>query len=276
MSKQICLAMRSTMEVFEKFTAKMCAFLSFAHSRTNAPFRSDPVIEPMLQSIPDPFDSYGPPQSDDQIFSILAPLPTISQALPTTTTPSSSNEVPEDMPARSNTWAGDNLYSSQASSSNDPESPTTPTTPRSFSPPSLLSHRHSSPAMHANSNGAAKAETGTIRSPSNILSMISEDISQDTTSSYLNTSVQRERGGTIKAPKPERATSSSITDLVWKPPYAANPSYENFHQFEDVSSSQLDHTSFYQRSASAQSNSSIGSGLARETDETIMPIAVTG
>jgi len=28
----------------------------------------------MLQSIPDPFDAYGPPQADDQIFSILPPL----------------------------------------------------------------------------------------------------------------------------------------------------------------------------------------------------------
>ena len=28
----------------------------------------------MLQSVPDPFDSYGPPQAEDQIFSILAPL----------------------------------------------------------------------------------------------------------------------------------------------------------------------------------------------------------
>lgn len=28
----------------------------------------------MLQAVPDPFDSYGPPKSEDQIFSILAPL----------------------------------------------------------------------------------------------------------------------------------------------------------------------------------------------------------
>ncbi|KAJ7937264.1 hypothetical protein B0H13DRAFT_2226645 [Mycena leptocephala] len=55
---KICIVMRSTMDVFDRFTAKA----------------SDPVIEPMLQSIPDPFDSYGPPQSEDQIFSILAPL----------------------------------------------------------------------------------------------------------------------------------------------------------------------------------------------------------
>lgn len=37
-------------------------------------FSSDPIIEPMLQSIPDPFDSYGPPKPEDQIFSILSPL----------------------------------------------------------------------------------------------------------------------------------------------------------------------------------------------------------
>lgn len=35
---------------------------------------SDPVLEPMLQSVPDPFDAYGPPKSENQIFSILAPL----------------------------------------------------------------------------------------------------------------------------------------------------------------------------------------------------------
>jgi len=35
---------------------------------------SDPVIEPMLQSVPDPFDAYGLPQAEDQIFSILSPL----------------------------------------------------------------------------------------------------------------------------------------------------------------------------------------------------------
>jgi hypothetical protein len=45
--------------------------------------RSDPVIEPMLQSIPDPFDSYGPPTTEDQIFSILPPLMTTTSPGPT-------------------------------------------------------------------------------------------------------------------------------------------------------------------------------------------------
>ncbi|THH11538.1 hypothetical protein EW145_g595 [Phellinidium pouzarii] len=55
---KVSLVVRSTLDVIDRFTAKA----------------SDPVIEPMLQSIPDPFDSYGPPKPEDQIFSILAPL----------------------------------------------------------------------------------------------------------------------------------------------------------------------------------------------------------
>jgi len=48
---------------------------------------SDPVIEPMLQSVPDPFDAYGPPQSENQIFSILAPLSiSMSTGAPSTST----------------------------------------------------------------------------------------------------------------------------------------------------------------------------------------------
>lgn len=41
------------------------------------------MIEPMLQSIPDPFDSYGPPTTEDQIFSILPPLMTTTSPGPT-------------------------------------------------------------------------------------------------------------------------------------------------------------------------------------------------
>jgi len=37
----------------------------------------------MLQSIPDPFDSYGPPTADDRIFSILPPLMTTTSPGPT-------------------------------------------------------------------------------------------------------------------------------------------------------------------------------------------------
>jgi len=55
---KVSLVVRSSLDVFDRFTAKA----------------SDPVIELMLQSVPDPFDSYGQPHAEDQIFSILPPL----------------------------------------------------------------------------------------------------------------------------------------------------------------------------------------------------------
>ena len=48
----------------------------------------------MLQSVPDPFDSYGPPQSEDQIFSILAPLSIMANAQSSSTS-SPSTVTPE-------------------------------------------------------------------------------------------------------------------------------------------------------------------------------------
>ncbi|KDN43794.1 hypothetical protein K437DRAFT_237021 [Tilletiaria anomala UBC 951] len=49
---------RSQLEIYDRISSKGL---------------SDPVLEPLLASIPDPFDSYGPPKSEDQIFSILPP-----------------------------------------------------------------------------------------------------------------------------------------------------------------------------------------------------------
>ncbi|KAF9782285.1 hypothetical protein BJ322DRAFT_1111156 [Thelephora terrestris] len=64
---KLCLVVRSSLDIFDRFTAKA----------------SDPVIEPMLQAVPDPFDSYGPPATEDQIFSILPPLMTTTSPGPT-------------------------------------------------------------------------------------------------------------------------------------------------------------------------------------------------
>lgn len=64
---KVCLVVRSSLDVFDRFTAKA----------------SDPVIEPMLQAIPDPFDSYGPQTTEDQIFSILPPLMATTSPGPT-------------------------------------------------------------------------------------------------------------------------------------------------------------------------------------------------
>lgn len=106
---------------------------------------SDPVIEPMLQSVPDPFDSYGQPGSEDQIFSILPPLSILgpsSSPGPLMVTPQT---VTSDVCATgtSTGWAHGNgtLYSDATSEwadaipSTSRSLPKSPTKPRSSSPP---------------------------------------------------------------------------------------------------------------------------------------------
>ena len=51
------------------------------------------MLETMVQSIPDPFDSYGPPKKEGQLFSILTPLAMTPDA-----------ESPED---GVNSWTGE-------------------------------------------------------------------------------------------------------------------------------------------------------------------------
>lgn len=45
----------------------------------------------MLQAVPDPFDSYGPPPAEDQIFSILPPLSVMANAPSSTASPLTSS-----------------------------------------------------------------------------------------------------------------------------------------------------------------------------------------
>lgn len=71
------------MDVFERFTAKA----------------SDPILEPMLREIPDPFNEFGSPPAEDAIFSILPPLsimapsPSLSQSSSHSGTPSLTNDI---------------------------------------------------------------------------------------------------------------------------------------------------------------------------------------
>ena len=51
----------------------------------------------MLQSVPDPFDSYGPPQAKDKIFSILAPLSIMSNAPSSTASPMADTTPERDL-----------------------------------------------------------------------------------------------------------------------------------------------------------------------------------
>ncbi|KZT72638.1 hypothetical protein DAEQUDRAFT_663760 [Daedalea quercina L-15889] len=92
---KVCLAVRSTMDVFDRLTSKA----------------SDPVIEPMLQTIPDPFDSYGPPPAEDQIFTILQPLSVIANAPSSSSTASPLTASTPDLegsdggPSNNSSWA---------------------------------------------------------------------------------------------------------------------------------------------------------------------------
>jgi len=109
----------------------------------------------MLQTVPDPFDSYGPPQSEDQIFSILPPLsimPTApsSTASPTTRTP--ELDAIEGLPSSSSStnWMHSNpntvAFPSESSEWADAPSTPTSTSPTSSTPTSPTSRRHSAPS----------------------------------------------------------------------------------------------------------------------------------
>lgn len=73
---KVCLVVRSSLDVFDRVTSKAYV-VCYCFSRRKSEVyinRSDSVLETMVQSIPDPFDSYGPPKQEGQLFSILTPL----------------------------------------------------------------------------------------------------------------------------------------------------------------------------------------------------------
>ncbi|PPQ77747.1 hypothetical protein CVT25_011182 [Psilocybe cyanescens] len=161
---KICVVVRSEMDVFDRFTSKA----------------SDPIIEPMLQSVPDPFDSYGPPPAEDQIFSILAPLDIMTTATSSTASPltgstperdattslpsSATNKITSWLPGTNGTtytpesaeWATMPSPSSSATHSRS----TSPMPPSS--PPSVSSRRHSVPAVHRKSESKLRSVLSVI------------------------------------------------------------------------------------------------------------------
>ncbi|EJD01081.1 uncharacterized protein FOMMEDRAFT_135342 [Fomitiporia mediterranea MF3/22] len=168
---QVSLVVRSTLDVIDRFSAKA----------------SDPVIEPMLQSIPDPFDSYGPPKTEDQIFSILAPLSIFDNSA----TPSPKIHSTEVDPSSSfaaspggASWTDEHdAGGSSASDWADVHTPTPSPPPtaksaatvivnRTVSPPSS-SRRASYPGSSASSSGSSLPAPAPIRSPSGVRNVAS-------------------------------------------------------------------------------------------------------
>ncbi|KAF7331804.1 RRM domain-containing protein [Mycena kentingensis (nom. inval.)] len=170
-----CIAVRSTMDVFDKFTAKA----------------SDPVIEPMLQTVPDAFDSYGPPASEDSIFSILAPLSimpsTSSSPMPT---PIPELDAIEGLPVTDHhvwpTTSSVNFPSTSPQWSDDGRSDTSP---RSTSPPT----GRSKPSPSSTTRNPRKSESK-LRS---VLSPIDEALARQKSPDGRPGSLM----GTIKAKK---------------------------------------------------------------------------
>ncbi|KAK4688074.1 hypothetical protein P7C73_g2047, partial [Tremellales sp. Uapishka_1] len=70
-TSKLAFVVRSQLDFYEKIASKA----------------SDPIIEPLIMSIPDPYDSYGPPREDGQIFSVLAPLGLLDSSSPSSPTP---------------------------------------------------------------------------------------------------------------------------------------------------------------------------------------------
>jgi hypothetical protein len=113
----------------------------------------------MLQSIPDPFDAYGPPPAEDQIFSILPPLSIMN---PAPSTPGSllSTPVQALAPVLPAAWTSANggNFPDSVSQWADVHSPSS-TPPRSVSPPSTLGRRNSVPPSSSTSHHPRKSES---------------------------------------------------------------------------------------------------------------------
>jgi len=102
----------------------------------------------MLQSIPDPFDSYGQPHSEDQIFSILPPLSILAPS----SSPSPSTVTPQTV--TSDVFAiGTSVGWAHASSS----LPKTPTTKNRSSSPPRRTNR--TPSSSPPGSGSRRAES---------------------------------------------------------------------------------------------------------------------
>lgn len=129
----------------------------------------------MLQSVPDPFDAYGPPKTEDQIFSILAPL-SIMGSNPHRPIPTPSPHLGSPgllshdrfgggdgiptLNSKSNSWlpsANIGLtFPSEAT-----EWATTASTPTFFHPT-----KATSPSVHSKSDSESTATADTINGPS--------------------------------------------------------------------------------------------------------------
>ena len=155
---------------------------------------SDPVIEPMLQTIPDPFDSYGPPPAEDQIFTILPPLSVIANAPSSSPSPLTAStpelESSDGLPSGKNSWSSTGGFFPDAAAAwaDVPSSPPGGSAPssgatspaRSISPPNVtkasspltsINRRHSHPVSSSSFAHHSRKSESKLRS---VLSVLEE------------------------------------------------------------------------------------------------------
>jgi len=194
----------------------------------------------MLQSIPDPFDSYGPPQAEDQIFSILQPLSISANAPSRSPTPMKASPLqtpkPDDNTTSRNAWSPHNgeyfpiseaspQWSDISSPSSTPPSSSTP--PRSVSPPaSTVKHRQSHPPQQP------RKATSKLKS---VLPAVEEIITQ-----HANSSVAADT-----EPMSSLSALNGDTHTNWAPfPYGESP-YEAFGGSGETTPQHSRHPSLY-------------------------------
>jgi len=201
---KVSLVVRSTMDVFDRFTSKA----------------SDPVIEPMLQSVPDPFDSYGPPTAEDQIFSILPPLSILTTA-PPSASPSPMMTTPDidhGMPTPSTSWTQNGgMYGSTAAPWGDYTSPASPPSspPRSVSPPSAVPRRQSYPFPTSPGHHPRRSESSRLRS---VLSAVEESSHRNGASESSDRSDDSDKTATSSNLDKEREQDSGWGQTAFEQP----------------------------------------------------------
>jgi len=197
----------------------------------------------MLQSVPDPFDSYGPPQAEDQIFSILQPL-SISANAPSPS-PSPMNASPPETPKPDDNAISRNAWSpGNAEYLPTPEAalqwadvpshttlPVSSTLPRSASPPlSTIKYRQSHPP-----SGQQPRRSGSkLKS---VLPIVDENMghSDDGDVNHLG-----------PAPLlPALNGDTQVPDTTWGSPSYGESPYEAFGGSEDTTPRHSRHPSLY-------------------------------
>lgn len=195
------------------------------------------MIEPMLQSIPDPFDSYGPPKPEDQIFSILAPLSIFNASaspspragtaeIDPVSNIASPNDISwssdhDDMDSAASQWA--DVHTPTSSPPLSAKSTATVTINHATSPPSS-SRRASYPTSGNSPLSPGRSSGGMRKADSKLrksLSAIHEAVSSESSSVSRSSFESKSRLPSVASDNHERESSS---DTLRQPNSEANTS----------------------------------------------------